>query len=266
MGNKISVSHKKSEAKQHTMVGKFGKASFFAFIKRKREEAKALEIESLQAHNLIGDLLRKLYDDYKTIEDINWYHLMIATEHEEHFLTLWKKYEGSAITDISCDCTTVGGRPHRHLIVMFPVGKKTNTFNKAFNSKFSKKINPWKTSAEVAKERGPRKYYLKPINTAVHLLHTVLYISTKHTKGFHSGKLEECEHYNHTFLAFENKKKMNKWRKDVFLVAHPDIGHDMQVEWEKLEALRAMKEAIGDDKVTKTKFGLYKGKQIKRVD
>lgn len=217
---------------------------------------------------MLDELLTEMYRNFKKTDDVNWYHLMVKCEYEEHWMQTWEKYGGMAVKDIACHCTTVGGRDHVHIICCFPIGKNTNTFNKAFNLKYKKKISPFITSADARKQRAERrKYYLKPIKTAIHLLHVVLYISTKHTKGFHSGELTDCEHFNHTFMAFETKKQMNTWRRDVYLPAHPDIAKEMNDEWEKFEKEKEAKAAENVDKdVTKCKIGLYNGEKIKRHD
>lgn len=246
--------------------GKFGKKSFFAYIKKQRELAKEKAIESLEGHNILETLLRDCFDYYNEDTLHDWYHLMVRIEFEEWWLKVWEKYDGKALTDISCSCQTQGGREHKHFIVAFPKGKLTNTFNKAFNAPHRRKINPYLSSEEKRILRGDlRKYYLKPIKTGIHFLHTVLYISTKKTNGFHEGKLMACEHYDHTFLAFDNKKVMNLWRNEVFLPKHPDIRKQMQEEWDMHTAQREMAVLSGDKKIVKNQ-GLYNGKAIKKTD
>lgn len=246
-------------------VGKFGKTSFFEYIAKKRAEAREKAIESLEAHAILDDLLGSCYTHFNKDVDNDWYHLMVKMEYKDWWLKVWEKYSGQALTDISCSCQTQGGRPHVHMIVAFPKGKLTNTFNKAFNAPYRKRINPFLPYEEKKKQRAEcRKYYLKPIRTAVHFLHTLLYISTKDTNGFHEGKLMSCEHYAHTFLAFESKKEMNLWRNEIFLPKHPDIAKKMQEEWELLESKRMLRNASSD--VPSKKYGLYNGKAIKKTD
>lgn len=214
--------------------------AFFKFIKKCRAERKAAALTQLEEdYSELDPILTKAYKLFNASETDQWFHLMVGLEHRDHWVTIWILYGGEVLEDLACDCETAEGKPHCHMIAWKPKAFKTNTFNRAFNKKYNRKVHPFMSDEKARIARGGnRKYYLKPMKSGVHFIHTILYICTSNTNGFHSGELQKCRHYNQTLVTFPTKAKMIKWRKNVFAANHPDIEAAMEKEWLECETRR----------------------------
>jgi len=213
-------------------------ADFFALAADMRKRRTDQLLTDSECYDLLAPLLVKAYtlwkEDGSSMDE--WFHLSVDVEQRNQWIQVWESQGGMCTgVDFACDCSTESGSHHSHLIAWKGTEMRLKTFERVFARRFTSLVNPYMTRAERRAVTGAtRKYTLKPITSAGHFIHVLLYISTEETKGFHHGVLSRCQHWNHTFVSFPTTKKMHLWRNELFLPQHVSIKECLIREYQLL--------------------------------
>lgn len=192
-----------------------------------------------------ASLMSRLFEKF---EPHHFSHVILAKKYKEALMcAISKRSTKIQPLPFECDCNTnEGGEEHCHLILHYSFEcHELLSQSKILRAKenLRKAVNK---ILNEEKQRGQRCMYQKTINSPVHLINTVLYIQTKQTKGYHTGRLKECGHFNHSYqdLKFENKTDC-KFFKETFLYRYiPCFKEEQLKEWNDLTAERKKKKIL----------------------
>jgi hypothetical protein len=174
----------------------------------------------------------ELWESYKF-----WYHAIIPEGYYDPYRKCLSKYDITTFS-ISCKChTNTKGNAHRHVIFATNV---TGICNKL--SCNLRRMTP--NRIEGTRSWMTRRMYNKKIVSRVHLVNTLVYIQTMHTRGFHTGKLENCRHFDHEKSdAVLLTKTDGKSLRHEFGLEVPEYEEQQRLEYEKYIDERVNKES-----------------------
>jgi hypothetical protein len=156
-----------------------------------------------------------------------WIHAIIPESTWDAYLTVLNKFDVKTF-GVSCKChTNVDGEPHYHLLW---------AADKDFKNAICCRLRRLKLE-----QMKVRRCYQRTITSKVHLINTILYIQTEETKGWHTGTLEDCHHYEHENNRIFHTIKDQRMRRAEYNMHNIEYREQHKKEWDAFKLTRIVK-------------------------
>lgn len=180
-----------------------------------------------------------------------FYHCFLPTAGAEKMLKLIAEAypKGTDILPYVCTCKGDIATEHDHVVLFSPV-----ELERKHRDKLSRLV------VRYLPPQGS-SYKVKKINSRVHLIHTIIYIQTKHTKGFGGDRgLKHKSHYHHheKDCVFDSKSIATTYKKHVLYKALKGFSAESRNEWDAFEEKRTFS--------TMESLGNYGGRRQTAID